>query len=256
MSKPRRPDGANGNLRAIPLLARLTSRPVRAKSSRSRIRSQHVSRPAAYSPIVLSNDLEAAIRRLPDIEAVRVVARGTQPTEVHVVTVPGKPAKQVVRDVQSIAIATLGTPIDRRIISVVQVHGEGLPGERARVLDVSETVTGTRMDVQVTLTWHNQRLVGSADGPAATSTRLHLVAVATLAALSEVIDDDTALAVTGTNVTTIGSRHVALAMIVLVALEGERTLVGAALVDDDDVKAMARATLDAMNRQLAIITDR
>ena len=105
----------------------------------------------------------------------------------------------------------------------------------------------------MTLAWHDQQLVGAAAGPAAMTTRLNLAATASLSALEEVIDRETAVAVTGASVTTLGSRQVALVMIVLVAGGSERTVVGAALVDGEPVQAMARATLDAMNRQLAVV---
>jgi hypothetical protein len=43
------------------------------------------------------------------------------PTEIHILANPGKPAKQVVRDVQSVAMAQYGIDIDHRIVSVVQI---------------------------------------------------------------------------------------------------------------------------------------
>ena len=51
-------------------------------------------------------DLEDALRSLPGVQAVSVVTSGSgEPTEVHVLAAPGKAAKQVVRDVQSLAMA-------------------------------------------------------------------------------------------------------------------------------------------------------
>src|SRR4051812_49971561 len=74
-------------------------------------------------------DLEDALRSLPGVQAVSVVTSGTgEPTEVHVLAVPGKAAKQVVRDVQSLAMAGFGVDIDHRIVSVVQL-GAQRPGE-------------------------------------------------------------------------------------------------------------------------------
>lgn len=191
--------------------------------------------------------------RVPGVEAVRVVVNGSQPSEIHVVAAPGKPAKQVVRDIQSMAIATFGTAVDRRIVSVVQVEPDNVHDDRPIVVDVSEAVDGSRMQVRVTLAWHEQRMVGSAEGPAATSTRLGLAAAATLTALGEVIHADAAVAVTGTATAVVGSHEVALSMIVIVRDGKERTVVGSAIIDREAGRAMARATLDAMNRQLGIL---
>lgn len=198
--------------------------------------------------------LEDALKRVPGIEAVRVVLRGSEPSEIHVVSAPGKPAKQVVRDVQSMALATLGTSIDRRVVSVVQVEPEDLGGDRPLVVDVAETIDGSKTTVRATLSWHDQRLVGAATGPAATATRLSLAAEATLSALGEVIREDVAVAVTGTAITPIGSREVALTMVVIVADGKERSVIGSALIDNDVTRAVVRATLDAMNRQMGLLT--
>lgn len=77
-------------------------------------------------------ELEDAIRHLPGVRAVSVVTDPqAQPTEVHVLASPGKAAKQVVRDVQSLAMARYDIDLDHRIVSVVQIEDE--PTEGANV---------------------------------------------------------------------------------------------------------------------------
>lgn len=67
-------------------------------------------------------DLEDALRQIPGVRAVSVVTDGkATPLEVHVLAAPGKAAKQVVRDVQSVALARYDIDVDHRIVSVVQI---------------------------------------------------------------------------------------------------------------------------------------
>jgi len=67
-------------------------------------------------------ELEDSLRAIPGVRAASVVTGpDARPTEVHVLANPGKPAKQVVRDVQSVAMAQFGVDIDHRIVSVVQI---------------------------------------------------------------------------------------------------------------------------------------
>src|SRR3954462_9241817 len=67
-------------------------------------------------------ELEDALRRIQGVKAASVVTGpDAVPTEVHVLADPGKPAKQVVRDVQSLAMARYDIDIDHRIVSVVQM---------------------------------------------------------------------------------------------------------------------------------------
>jgi hypothetical protein len=95
--------------------------------------------------------LEQAIARLPEVEHARVVVNGNTVTEVHVLASSGKPAKQLVRDVQSVALAGFDVEVDRRVISVVQFESPDLANrDRPLVEDVSEQIDGSRMRVTVT----------------------------------------------------------------------------------------------------------
>jgi hypothetical protein len=72
-------------------------------------------------------DLEQEICRIPEVSAARIVVNDEGvPVEVHILAAPTKLAKQVVRDVQSVALAAFGVELDRRTISVVQLEGSTL----------------------------------------------------------------------------------------------------------------------------------
>src|SRR5688500_13010697 len=102
--------------------------------------------------------LEQELCRIPDITAARVVTDDSgDPVEIHVLSLPSKHPKQVVRDVQSVAVARFGLELDHRLISVVQLdtvasgtvvdsptsEESALPasGERIAVDSVSSTRT-------------------------------------------------------------------------------------------------------------------
>src|SRR5256885_16601009 len=60
-------------------------------------------------------EVERELCRIPEVTAARIVVNGDgRPTEVHVLASPDKHAKQVVRDIQSVAMATFGLTLDRR----------------------------------------------------------------------------------------------------------------------------------------------
>ena len=66
--------------------------------------------------------LERELCRLPEISAARwSPTQNGRATEVHILADTAKHAKQVVRDVQSVALASFGIELDRRIVSVVQL---------------------------------------------------------------------------------------------------------------------------------------
>lgn len=194
-------------------------------------------------------ELEEALCRLPTVDAVRVVGDNGRVAEVHVLAAPAKAPKQIVRDVQSLAMASFGINIDRRAVSVVQIErADRSPGERPAVLDIKEVPQGSRITAAVTLGWQGEVFVGEADGPAASATRLRLVGEATLRSLEQAIGGETGLALAALEVVTLGGRQVAIAQVVVVAGGEERTMVGSALAGHDPSQSAVRAVLDALNR--------
>ncbi|MHB8295827.1 MAG: hypothetical protein ACYDH5_14630 [Acidimicrobiales bacterium] len=66
--------------------------------------------------------VERELCRIPSVTAARIVtnSRGV-PVETHVLATPDKHVKQLVRDVQSVAMATFGLDLDYRTVSIVQL---------------------------------------------------------------------------------------------------------------------------------------
>lgn len=201
--------------------------------------------------MVDAKSLQDKISRLEGVEAARVVAPNGHVDEIHVLARRNKPAKQLVRDVQSLCQALFSLNVDRRVISVVQLSDADLDqGLRPALVDVSEALEGTRAEVTVTLRWNESLLLGKASGAAAHAIRARLVAEATLGAIRQAVQQATALAVGSVDVVTLGNRRMAIAQVVLMTETRERMLIGAAYVDEDDTRAAVRAVLDALNRFL------
>jgi hypothetical protein len=195
--------------------------------------------------------LQEKISRIDGVAAVRVVADNSHLAEIHVLARRTKPPKQLVRDVQSLAQAMFGLEIDRRIVSVVQLADTDLEtGFRPALVDVAESLDGSRAQITVTLRWQESLLVGKTTGAAATATRPRQIAEATLEAVRQAINPEAALAMSSMDIPILGSRRVAVAQVVLVTEATERMLIGSAFVEDDETRAVVRAVLDALNRLL------
>lgn len=199
-------------------------------------------------------ELEESITHLDSVDAARVVSDGPRVTEVHVIAAPGKPAKQVVRDVQSLAMARFGASVDRRVISVVQISPTALNGavsSRPALVGVREDPNGTRTTLKVTLRLDDEDRTGTAIGPAVASTRLRLIGEATIDAVEQTFDAVPPIALDSVAVTNVGSRRVIVAIVVSAGdTGGEHLTVGSALSSGDDGEATVRAVLDALNRRI------
>ncbi len=65
-----------------------------------------------------SHKAEAALRELRDVDGVSLQMHGEKVSEIHVETRSRRPAKQIVRDVQTILRTRFGHQIDHRVVSV------------------------------------------------------------------------------------------------------------------------------------------
>ena len=203
-------------------------------------------------------ELERELCRLPEVSAARIVTDVTgRPTEVHILATSGKHAKQVVRDVQSVALASFGIELDRRIVSVVQLNGNGetdatlAAAFRPVLVHVAAEVSGLRSLVRVTLSRDDQEAVGFAEGSIASTARERLVAAATVDALRQLESAAECVDVDSAQIVRVGMHDVAIVTIVFVLPGSEQMVSGSAIVRQHaEAEAVVRAVLDATNRRL------
>lgn len=221
-------------------------------------------------------ELEDALRHIQGVRAASVVTGpDAVPTEVHVLADPGKPAKQVVRDVQSLAMARYDIDIDHRIVSVVQMGEEevrapepaahaGAPAPTPEAKPSREVECSGRpaiaaimvrsgkgeTEASVTLAATGELFEGHSSGPTGRTHRARLVALATLDAVAELLGQP--CEVESASIIGTGVRDVALTVLTMtLPRTGEQVLTGCAAVRGDEADAVARSVLDALNRQLA-----
>jgi hypothetical protein len=209
-------------------------------------------------------ELERELCRLPEISAARVVVDPSgRPTEVHILADTTKHAKQVVRDVQSVALASFGIELDRRIVSVVQLgsttNGNGHSEVTVDIRDdfrpvlVNSTaeVSGLRSLVRVTLARGGDEAVGFAEGTVATTARHRLVATATVDALRQLETAAECIDIDSAQIVRVGAHDVAIVIVVFVLPPSEQLISGSAIVREHaEADAVVRAVLDATNRRL------
>lgn len=208
-------------------------------------------------------ELERELCRLTEVSAARVVTDDIgRPTEVHILASGAKHAKQVVRDVQSVALASFGIELDRRIVSVVQLNGDGphlvepaapIELNRAVLVNVTAETSGLRSLVRVTLARGDEEAVGFSEGSVASTARHRLIAAATIDALRQLQKAAECLDIDSAQIERVGIHDVAIVTVVFVMPPAEQMVSGSAIVrDHQDPEAIVRAVLDATNRRLTV----
>ena len=210
-------------------------------------------------------DIEAALSEVGEIQAARIVAAPDGSiAEIHVLALPTKAPKQLVRDIESTLMARFGIPVDHKKISIALLGGDAIKNQepvqersstvRPRILSVNATVSGVLASASVILEIGGTEYVGNASGPASQTGRERLVAQATLDAVSQYSDAAVSFALEDIKIVQLGRERVAVACIALVSGFGEQCFSGSALVRQNDHDSIVRATLDAINRRMGFLT--
>jgi hypothetical protein len=210
---------------------------------------------------VALEEIEQAICQMGDIKAARVVASSYGAIqEIHVLALPTKSPKQLVRDVESLLMARFGISVDHKKISIAQlgeeiVHRDTQPATpRAKIDAIQTHVHGVNAQVTVGLEFDEKSVIGQATGPASQTGRLRLVALATLDAVQRYLDHELGFALEDVAVDQLGRERVAVCCVVLVTPLGEQAFAGSAMVRQNENDSIVRATLDAINRRLGFLT--
>ena len=212
---------------------------------------------------IVAEELEQALCQMQDIKAARIVLDhgGRAISEVHVLALPNKGPKQLVRDIESAIMAQFGVAIDHKKISIAQVGAEALasddqsaPGPRPKIVSINNEVHGVRARATVGLEIDDEIYVGEASGPASQTSRGRLVAQACLNAIEQFLPDAYGFALEDVTILPMGRENVAVACVALVSPIGEQTFAGSATVRTNPNDSVVRATLDAINRRLGSLT--
>lgn len=204
--------------------------------------------------------VEAAMREVEGIIAVRLVPGYERPVdEAHVIVRVDRNPKHVVRDLQSVLMASFDVPTDHRVFSVVQLEDESVveSGSPRIVLTKTAVITrGNSVEIEVEVAGEEGHLVttSATGGPGETS-RGRSAAEAALAAVVEVSDGKLSAELESAEVVELPNVTVALSVIRVRGWSGTTIVTGSAPVRADVVDAVVRATLDATNRVLALRID-
>src|SRR3982750_491706 len=141
-------------------------------------------------PVIDVAKIEELLSQVRGVMAVRVVLEEQgQIDELHIVGSPGRSAKQMVRDIESLLYVRGGVRVDHRKISLVQIAESVIqPTQvRIRLLDISRT-TGDQAIVIVTLGMEDQRVQGvGRSRPEQDDQSQQLAGYATIHALDQLI---------------------------------------------------------------------
>lgn len=202
--------------------------------------------PDTASPQV--SELEVAVAALRGVRAARVDSSPAGLDSVRVLVVPERDPGEVITEIQGMVWAHLGERLDSHAIEVMKAterpSTNGRP-KRRKLSSLSTKRAGDRFTSQVILELDGDLLIGEDDSPAGQRFEHRSVAEAVLDAVRQLVAEP--LELSSADFVEMGDCRTAA---VVVDRPGG-VLLGSSMVTLDEHDAIARATLDAVNRLLA-----
>lgn len=205
-----------------------------------------------------ASDLELTLSQIHDLYASRVVLDGNRRLcEMHIVASTARKPKQIIRDVETLVYVKHGLKVDYRKISLVQLEDEDLlriPLARPEICAVTEDDLGNRKRITVQIQGGGKIVVGEAMERMKSPNLFRTAAQATLDAIQKLIDHRVDVHLVDTATVRLDMHEVLLVIVSCEFPDREESFVGASFVGVRPAESAARATLDALNRRIFLLT--
>lgn len=194
---------------------------------------------------------EELVSKINGVIQVKIVPENDEIKEMHILAGSLRSPKQIVRDIESSLLATYNYRIDRRVISIAQIDTVDYKEiKRIKLGGISMNSCGNEIEFTVRLENEDEEFAGSQKGIKTTSGKKKVIAQATCKAVEKVIGQAPLFDVQDVVINTCKEITYVSVVINILENESEEILIGSAIVRNDLNEAIAKATLDAINRKI------
>lgn len=197
--------------------------------------------------------MESFIKQVKSVLSCKVkVDKNDNIKEIHVLSDTNRSPKQISRDIQSGLISKFNYEVDYKKISIAQINEDSVNGDNERLIikSIEFTAENTVANVKVTLESKEELYIGEISGVNTTYNSLRLIVTATLKAIETYLGVENNFILEDVKNTEIAGKEAVIASIAFVTTFEEQSFVGCAFVNRDRKEAIAKATLDAINRRI------
>jgi len=176
-------------------------------------------------------------------------------SEIHVIANSKRNPKQIVRDIESALIATLGSEVDHKKISVAQISDDNCYSKEARLKIDSIRLSKSRLNYEaiVSLSDDGNIFEGKSVSSASSGLRMKTVGMAAVDAVNKYTGDMIAMTLEDLITFKIGGKEAVCVLITLVLDRNEEHLLGCSLIKQDSAEAVVAAVLNAVNRRISFL---
>lgn len=182
-----------------------------------------------------------------------VMNQSGQIEEIHIVSDLRRSPKQILRDVEAVLLSQFNQAIDYKKVSIAQVKGGAIRNEqdpRIKLKAIEYSNMGNTIDVTVTLEKGNTEYTKTKSGIKTTANVMRLSGKAVLDAMEQYLGIYDVFVFEDCKEIKLSDTLVIAVSITSIYHHREEMFVGTAKVGTDINEAVARATLDAINRHI------
>lgn len=191
------------------------------------------------------------ITKIDGVISVRIIHENDEMKEVHIIANNLRAPKQIVRDIESSLIAAFDYRIDRKLISIAQIHtDDSEPVKRLRYNGINLKTEGAALECSVSLIYNEEEYSEVVHAVKTAANRKKIVANAAIRSVEKILGQ--AFLFDIEDVILSSSRDIEFVSVIvnMIVNEAEHTTVGSAIVKQDINEAVVKATLDAVNRRI------
>ena len=202
---------------------------------------------------IIVENCEYLIEKIKDIVSAKVITtEDGKISEIHVISNSERDPKQIVRDIESALIASLGSNIDQGKISVAQITNgtDNIAQMRLKIDGIGIKKFKNSFEATVCLSdVGNNTYEGKASGIVSAHGRLRIVAIATLNAISKCFKDNVIIALGDVFTFEICNHKAVAAMVYKISDGNDEPYLGSVIIKQDICDAVVAAVLDSFSKK-------
>ena len=195
--------------------------------------------------------IEKTIEKLNSVISSKIIlGENKEIEEVHIVSNGFRAAKQIVRDIQSVLIATYNVQIDHKIISIAEIQDESLKKAQSRLklVSISHDNKGQKVAIKVSLDNNRDVFENSTAGINTSRNIDRMLVDVTLKTVEDAYGYEDTFILEDIKLVNVSMEKVVIVVITCIKDSYIKRLCGSSLIKSDYKEAVVKATLDALNR--------
>lgn len=194
---------------------------------------------------------QETINKIDGVINSKVVVDRDNISELHILANNLRAPKQIVRDIESILLATFDYRIDRKKISIAQIQTDDQEKlRRIKFVGVSLKSVENTVECGVKLLYQEEEYSVVQVGINTAANRRKIVADATVKVVEKILGQAFVFDIQDVVVNTCNDTSFASVLVNMIVQGSEETMVGSAVVKNDINETIAKAALDAINRRV------